>query len=144
MPRVAVGGRGKVACLQTPLPLGKIVGEGGGSVHSLGERKKSKKGKRRRLVWEKNVQKLALGLVTHPTSRMYAPELLNLFKKNHDYPVSAILCVEFSQVQYIDLSEIVHVVKADVMVASVRQDLHVRTLFVIVIFLVLRCLLNEG
>ena len=46
MPRVAVGGRGKVACLQTPLPLGKIVGEGGGSVHSLGERKKSKKGKR--------------------------------------------------------------------------------------------------
>ena len=90
------------------------------------------------------MQKLALGLVTHPISRMYAPELLNLFKKNHDYPVSAILCVEFSQVQYIDLSEIVHVVKADVMVASVRQDLHVRTLFVIVIFLVLRCPLNEG
>ena len=46
--------------------------------------------------------------------------------------------------QYIDLSEIVHVVKADVIVTSVRQDLHVRTLFVIVIFLVLRCLLNEG
>ena len=46
--------------------------------------------------------------------------------------------------QNIDLSEIVHVVKADVIVTSVRQDLHVRTLFVIVIFLVLRCLLNEG
>ena len=48
--------------------------------------------------------------------------------------------------QYIDLSEIVHVVKADrdVIVTSVREDLHVRTLFVIVIFLVLRCLLNEG
>ena len=46
--------------------------------------------------------------------------------------------------QYVDLSEIVHVVKADVIVTSVRQDLHVRTLFVIVIFLVLRCLLNEG
>ena len=36
--------------------------------------------------------------------------------------------VEFPQVQYIDLSEIVHVVKADVIVTSVRQDLHVRTL----------------
>ena len=47
MPCVAVGGRGKVACLRTPLPLGKIVGEGGGSVHSLGERKKSEKGKRK-------------------------------------------------------------------------------------------------
>ena len=47
MPCVAVGGRGKVACLPTPLPLGKIVGEGGGSVHSLGERKKSEKGKRK-------------------------------------------------------------------------------------------------
>ena len=58
------------------------------------------------------MQKLALGLVTHPTSRMYAPELLNLFKKNHDYPVSAILCVEFSQVQYIDLGGIVHGLKA--------------------------------
>ena len=46
--------------------------------------------------------------------------------------------------QYIDLSEIVHVVKADVIVTSVRQDLHVRTLFVIVIFLVLRCPLNGG
>ena len=46
--------------------------------------------------------------------------------------------------QNIDLSEIVHVVKADVIVTSVRRDLHVRTLFVIVIFLVLRCLLNEG
>ena len=58
--------------------------------------------------------------------------------------IERILCVEFPQVQYIDLSEIVHVVKADVIVTSVRQDLHVRTLFVIVIFLVLRCLLNEG
>ena len=57
---------------------------------------------------------------------------------------NALLCVEFPQVQYIDLSEIVHVVKADVMVASVRQDLHVRTLLVIVIFLVLRCPLNGG
>ena len=80
---VAVGGRGKVACLPTPLPLGKIVEEGGGSVHSLGERKKSEKGKRKGMQTSlrKNVQKLALGLVTHPTSRMYAPELLNLFKK---------------------------------------------------------------
>ena len=46
--------------------------------------------------------------------------------------------------QNIDLSEIVHVVKADVIVTSVRQDLHVRTIFVIVIFLELRCLLDEG
>ena len=45
MPRVVVGGRGKVACLQTPFPLGKIGGEGGGSVHRLGERKKREKGK---------------------------------------------------------------------------------------------------
>ena len=34
-----------------------------------------------------------------------------------------ILCVEFSQVQYIDLSDIVHVVKTGVIVTSVRQDL---------------------
>ena len=43
---------------------------------------------------------------------------------------NALLCVEFPQVQYIDLSEIVHVVKADVIVTSERLDLHVRTLFV--------------
>ena len=43
---------------------------------------------------------------------------------------NALLCVEFPQVQYIDLSEIVHVVKADVIVSSERLDLHVRTLFV--------------
>ena len=43
---------------------------------------------------------------------------------------NALLCVEFPQVQYIDLSEIVHVVKADVIAASERLDLHVRTLFV--------------
>ena len=44
--------------------------------------------------------------------------------------------------QYIDLSEIVDVVKADVIVTSERLDLHVRTLFVSVIFFVLRCPLN--
>ena len=43
---------------------------------------------------------------------------------------NALLCVEFPQVQYIDLSEIVHVVKADVIATSERLDLHVRTLFV--------------
>lgn len=39
---------------------------------------------------------------------------INIFKK------SAILCVEFPQVQYIDLSEIVHIAKAVVIVTSVR------------------------
>ena len=43
---------------------------------------------------------------------------------------NALLCVEFPQVQYIDLSEIVHVVKANVIVTSERLYLHVRTLFV--------------
>ena len=33
---------------------------------------------------------------------------------------NALLCVEFPQVQYIDLSEIVHVVKANVIVTSER------------------------
>ena len=35
---------------------------------------------------------------------------------------NALLCVEFPQVQYIDLSEIVHVVKADVIATSERLD----------------------
>ena len=43
---------------------------------------------------------------------------------------NVLLCVQFPQVQYMDLSEIVHVVKADVIVTSERLDLHVRTLFV--------------
>ena len=38
---------------------------------------------------------------------------------------NALLYVEFPQVQYIDLSEIVHVVKADVIGTSERLDLHV-------------------
>ena len=42
---------------------------------------------------------------------------------------NALLYVESPQVQYIDLSEIVHVVKADVIGTSKRLDLHVRTLF---------------
>ena len=44
---------------------------------------------------------------------------------------NALLCVEFPQVQYIDLSEIVHVVKAEVIVSSER-------------FLCVRCPLNGG
>ena len=47
---------------------------------------------------------------------------------------NALLFVEFPQVQYIDLSERVHVVKADVIETSERLDLHVRTLFASVIF----------
>ena len=47
---------------------------------------------------------------------------------------NALLCAEFPQVQYIDLSEIVHVVKADVIGTSKRLDLHARTLFASVIF----------
>ena len=43
---------------------------------------------------------------------------------------NALLCVEFPQVQCIDLSERVHVVKADVIATSERLYLHVRTLFV--------------
>ena len=64
-------------------PLRKNRRGGRGSVHRLGERKKSEKGKRegKQTSLRKNVQKLALGLVTHPTSPMYASELLNLFKK---------------------------------------------------------------
>ena len=57
---------------------------------------------------------------------------------------NALLCVEFPQVQFIDLSEIVHVVKADVIKTSERLDLHVRTLFASVIFFVLRFPLNGG
>ena len=52
---------------------------------------------------------------------------------------NVLLRVEFPQVQYMDLSEIVHVVKADVIVTSERLDLHVRTLLVCE-----RCPLNEG
>ena len=51
---------------------------------------------------------------------------------------NALLCVEFPQVHYIDLSEIVHVVKADVIATSERLDLHVRTL------LCVGCALNGG
>ena len=57
---------------------------------------------------------------------------------------NTLLDVEFPQVQYIDLSEIVHVIKADVIGTSERLDLHVRTLFASVIFFVLRCPLNGG
>ena len=57
---------------------------------------------------------------------------------------NTLLYVEFPQVQYIDLSEIVHVIKADVIGTSERLDLHVRTLFASVIFFVLRCPLNGG
>jgi len=57
---------------------------------------------------------------------------------------NALLCVELPQVQYIDLSEIVHVVKAHVIGTIERLDLHVRTLFASVIFFVLRCHLNGG
>ena len=57
---------------------------------------------------------------------------------------NALLYVEFPQVQYIDLSEIVHVVKADIIGTSERLDLHVRMLYASVIFFVLRCPLNRG
>ena len=44
--------------------------------------------------------------------------------------------------QYIDLIEIVHVVKAVVIVTSVRLDL--RTFFMSVLFFVLTCPVNGG
>ena len=43
-----------------------------------------------------------------------------MYKLNHDELISAILYVEFPQVLYIDLSEIVQFVKADISVLSVH------------------------
>ena len=43
-----------------------------------------------------------------------------MYKLNHDKLISAILYVEFPQVLYIDLSEIVQFVKADISVFSVH------------------------
>ena len=43
--------------------------------------------------------------------------------------ISVILCIELPQVQYIDLSEVVHVVKNDIIVTSVRPKLS--TFFVV-------------
>ena len=37
--------------------------------------------------------------------------------------ISVILCIELSQVQYIDLSEVVHVVKNDIILTSVHPKL---------------------
>ena len=52
------------------------------------------------------------------------------------------LCVEFPLVQYIDLSEIVHVLKAIAIVTS--KHLNLSTIFVVKHFSVLRCPLNGG
>ena len=43
--------------------------------------------------------------------------------------ISVILCIELPQVQYVDLSEIVHVLKNDIIVTSVHPNLS--TFFVV-------------
>ena len=61
--------------------------------------------------------------------------------KNHDKRFSEMLCVEFPQVQHIDLSELIHVLKAVAIVTSALMNLSTSGQS---LFLLLRCPLNGG
>ena len=71
---------------------------------------------------------------TSPIAKSTSPRLSDTtFFAPCDKFIFAIFCVEFPQVQCIDLSEVVHVVKDDIIVICVH--LRLLTLFVVTCFL---------